>query len=99
MEYTKGKWEVSVSKVVTGEFYSVVSSYRKHQFEIAKIMSAKEDKANAQLIASAPDLYEALKAIDGYLSAPFPANITRKKSAVELLDKALAKVEKLDIKK
>ena len=39
------------------------------------------------------ELYDALKAIDGYLSASFPANLTRKKHAVELLDKALAKAE------
>ncbi|KKN57568.1 hypothetical protein LCGC14_0561140 [marine sediment metagenome] len=54
-------------------------------------------QANAERIVKAvnsfDDMYEALKAIDGYLSASFPANLTRKKSAVELLDKALAKAE------
>ena len=96
MEYTKGEWAIDCENQGNGgfaEWYTVDTRTR----HIACIANGArlddEDKANAQLIASAPDLYEALKAIDGYLSASFPANLTRKKSAVELLDKALAKAE------
>ena len=60
MTFTKGEWKVVVSRVTGGDFYSVVSNYRKHQYEVAKILYVPEDKANAHLIAAAPDMYEAL---------------------------------------
>ncbi len=43
---------------------------------------------------SAPDLYEACEAVDNYLSAPYPDNLTRKKIMFELVEKALAKAGK-----
>ena len=55
MNYTKGEWRVIGGK---GE-YSVISV--DEQITLANVYG--KDKANAQLIASAPDLYEALKAI------------------------------------
>lgn len=59
-DYTKGEWKVSGSGKrvwVTHEDASVVP--------IAEIRGENEEaKANAHLIAAAPAMYEALKAID-----------------------------------
>ena len=55
MEYTKGEWKVDGFRIFDTNGHSVANtgtfSNRKYD----------EDIANAQLIASAPDLYEALK--------------------------------------
>lgn len=86
-EYTKGEWKAIISRVTGGDFYSVVSNYHKHQFEIAKIMSMKEDKANAYLIAASPRMYEALK------EARITLNVLQPKGSAILreIDEALAK--------
>lgn len=56
-------------------------------------MSKMGEEFNKRLEAHAQDLYEACKAIDDYLVAPYPSNMKLKKIAVEMLDKAIAKVE------
>ena len=56
MEYTKGEWKVS--KPFKEIPYSVSSN---EKYPIARLGFTQEDEANAQLIASAPDMYEALK--------------------------------------
>lgn len=59
INYTKGEWKVSCRKNVYGdECYAINSGD-----EMIAIISGFGHKANAQLIASAPLLYEALKAI------------------------------------
>ena len=57
-------------------------------------MSKSGEEFERRLDLAKYDLYFALKAIDEYLLAPWPCNLQLKKYAVELLDKALAKVEK-----
>jgi hypothetical protein len=59
LNYTKGKWEVS--KPYQQIPYSVSSS---EKYPIARLGFSQEDEANASLIASAPDMYEALKEAD-----------------------------------
>ena len=49
--------------------------------------------ANTRLIAAAPDMYEALKAVDDYLSSNYPDNMKLKQIAVNKLVSALAKAE------
>ena len=60
MEYTKGEWKVS--KPFKEIPYSVSSN---EKYPIARLGFTQEDETNAQLIASAPDLYEALKELVG----------------------------------
>ena len=62
--------------------YSVSSN---EKYPIARLGFTQEDEANAQLIASAPDLYEALK-----LSRLHCAGGTK---IISIIDKALAKAE------
>ncbi len=38
-------------------------------------------------------MWVALKALDAYLSAPYPENMSLKELAVELMDKVIAEVE------
>jgi len=61
MEYTKGEWILDFSE----EHNGVVSIYVPKKGTIARIYTRSCDnyKANANLIASAPELYEALEDI------------------------------------
>ena len=47
---------------------------------------------------AAPDMYEALKAVDDYLSAPYPENMKLKQIAADKLVLALAKAGERCIK-
>lgn len=55
MEYTKGKWNATVDGILVNCNKGAICQLHK-----TKEMSSEEVKANANLIASAPDLYEAL---------------------------------------
>ncbi len=83
MEYTKGEWKVRAKYDEQGW-----PTYR------LKWMDNPNDKveveANAHLIAAAPALYEALEAVDDYLSAPYPENMKLKQIAADKLVTALA---------
>ena len=85
MKHTKGEWGVRGILLTGLHVYSKDTNY-----PIAVGIESKED---AQLIAAAPDLYEALKAINKYLETGHPQNMRLKKIAVVLLDKALALAE------
>lgn len=83
--YTKGKW-----KIVSDEMSILICDEVGRVIVVVKDGSYEEKVANAQLIASAPDLYEALKgcadivaALDGTGDTPLGRQIA----------KALAKVE------
>ena len=56
-----------------------------------------EDKANAQLIASAPDMYEALKELTKYTEGSIMRTIPEQKAIVIKAYKALAKAEGNDV--
>ena len=52
------------------------------------------NEADANLIKAAPALYEALKAVDDYLSAPYPENMNLKQIAADKLVEALAQADR-----
>jgi len=64
MEYTKGKWIINFSEERNG----TISVYVPLRGTVARIYTRSCDdyKANAHLIAAAPDMYEALK-LNSYL--------------------------------
>jgi len=89
-QYTKGEWKKY------GQHIHINTSNTSD--EIATVlwpdwMPESEARANAHLIAAAPKMYEALKAFDHYLSAPYPHNMKLKKYATDLMEQALAKAE------
>mgnify|MGYP001592525511 CR=1 FL=1 len=60
MNYTKGEWEVE--PIIKGETYIILTKY--HRYELARVFIHNgEQKTNAHLMASAPDMYEALDCI------------------------------------
>jgi hypothetical protein len=81
MNYTKGKWKVDGFRIFDTNGHSVATtgtfSGRKYE----------EDIANAYLIASAPDLYEALKDLVGICEEFFFED------QLEQANKAIAKAE------
>ena len=84
--YTKGEWTVDPDyDWVRSEDGRVVANCTGYDRD--------EQRANAHLIAAAPAMYEALKAVDKYFTTGFPDNMRRKRIAVEMLDEALAKAE------
>jgi len=85
MNYTKGDWE----QVFDGIMYYVdVVGRKRNDFSIA---NCYHNKANAHLIAAAPDMYEALNNVRTLIVAQFPQLI--KSYTYGLIDKALAKAE------
>lgn len=83
MEYTKGEWEV--------KGYPSGRYIQTNEIIIAQVWGQKpmaETEANAQLIASAPDLYEALAYLNEHCSPEMFSNYAREKCR-----KALAKAE------
>ena len=81
MEYTKGDWKITES-FGRSKFLNVYVDAE----PIPEIIAHKIKKPNAQLIASAPDLYEALKYLDEHCSPEMFSNYAREKCR-----KALAK--------
>lgn len=80
MEYTKGEWTTGQRE---GEYSHWVDIGMSQRITVV-------NKANAQLIASAPDLYEALKELvgrDEYGSIRLPTQ------ALDIMKKAIAKAE------
>ena len=104
MNNTKGEWKVRIErhhKASGGRIYNIeirspMNSGRGHQ-PICKIYHGYvNDEANAQLIASAPDLYEALKLTRNNLQTLSDAALHYKKTFsanLEILNKALSKAE------
>lgn len=90
MNYTKGEWKVEDETVIVCGM-RLIASTTAGGFNYSAYR--KENEANAHLISAAPDMYEALKALDEYGNASHPYNLKLKKVAFELLDKALAKAE------
>jgi len=66
MEYTKGKWEVYQTDVKPDRWMVCAGDTGKRGIAktvLDNVIPPAEKQANANLIASAPDLYEALKGI------------------------------------
>ena len=91
MEYTEGEWKASHPLDDIAYFGNKEGTIARIQWFAG--IPVKEQKANIQLIATTPDMYEALKAIDDYLSAPYPKNMPLKQIAADKLVSALAKAE------
>ena len=91
MNYTKGEWRV------TGEcFHDNIGAYRLVLGANDELIghlwpnSNPQTEANAQLIAAAPDMYEALKVVVGYFDSPEVSNAS---DFIPQLRNALAKAE------
>ena len=82
MEYTKGEWWVEVS-----DNFTTVEA-------ISQTICTDVSNCDAHLIAAAPAMYEALKAVDDYLSTPYPENMNLKQIAADKLVEALAQVDR-----
>jgi len=95
MNYTKGKWYVALNgKVMVkhdGEMFTEICQMPFYTAREADEMPESSD--NAHLIAAAPLMYEALKAVDDYLSAPYPENMKLKQIATDKLVYSLNKAE------
>ena len=89
MSYTKGEWK---AYLIEKPDKWMVCSGKSGIDGVAKMVDENQ-KANANLIAAAPDLYEALLAFDEYTKTNYPANIRLKQIAVEKMDAVLAKAE------
>ena len=87
--HTKGEW--LITRDTKRDYIAVRSVDDSPVCFIHSIIPNAE--ANAHLIAGAPILYEACKAVDEYLNAGFPNNLKLKKIMFELVEKAIAKVE------
>jgi hypothetical protein len=96
MEYTKGEW--SKGSFADEPFArSLLSIYREDGEAIVMVLSPnlmafEEAEANAQLIAAAPDLYEACKAVLPLLTGAFYITHTTRPEIVAL-KQAIAKAE------
>jgi len=89
MNYTKGEWKVGKATDVMGyetPIYANTDEGRDYEIATVHIYNG-EQIANAQLIASAPDLYEALKTIVELK----PFNYHNCYLAVKTAEQALAK--------
>lgn len=90
MEYTKGEWKVDYRgsvghiKAVIGDISPTVCRYSPPP-HCASYIPEEEQKANALLIASAPDLYEALKLALNFIGQDKQARI--------IVEHALTKAE------
>ena len=74
MNYSKGKWKV-IGSFITAPIKDDESK-EEYEIEICRLTQYRDDienKANANLIAAAPDMYEALKDITEFLVAYCPA--------------------------
>ena len=82
INYTKGEWEQGGQVIYKADGRPIIAT-------VNYIGMEDEGKANAQLIAAAPDMYEVLKDIAEMKVMPV--------SYIELAKRALAKVEKEEL--
>ena len=93
MNYTKGEWEASKTLNFTGTLVSYITCGNKTiaQTRLSDNEDTKEEnQANAQLIASAPDMYEALLVAKGNMEA---LHVDPQDPMYLEIKKALAKAE------
>jgi hypothetical protein len=96
MKHTPGKWKVKQWKREKAKdgFVTVVADSRGHGlFQSTEYGESKKVEANAKLIASAPELLEALKAMTKLFEkrVPYPNNTQRYKQAIKAIAKAEGK--------
>lgn len=89
MEYTEGEWEVGKTPPLSNW---VVGVDLKDPMKMDVVANLYANEADAHLIASAPDLYEACKEAENFfilMKAYIPAH----GNTLKLLQEALAKAE------
>lgn len=94
MDYTKGEWKASKSHNFTGTLVSYITCGEKNIAQTRlddREATAEENQANTQLIASAPDLYEACKSVLESINALVPDDTLE--GCAMVLEQALAKAE------
>jgi len=97
MNYTKGEWEAVMG--INKRIEVVVETDKVLQEkQIAQLFPRRTDEemlANANLIAAAPDLYEACKGLIEIAEMAMPTSFFQSDSRVELAQQALAKAAML----
>ena len=96
MKHTPGKWKVKQWKREKAKdgFVTVVADSRGHGlFQSTEYGESKKVEANANLIAAAPEMLEALKAMTKLFEkrVPYPNNTQRYKQAIKAIAKAEGK--------
>lgn len=93
MDYTKGEWKASIPKGSNG--YWKVEGYNDEIAILYQAVPAVELEANAHLISSSPDMYEALKMGKDALKALLYEHPDDEigKAQLKVIDKALSKAE------
>ena len=93
MEYTKGEWKIkrfdticSASIFASGECVADIIS------DVEDGPTLDESLANANLIAAAPDMYEALKATE-YTMSVDPSELMEHPITASMVREAIAKAE------
>ena len=86
MDYTKGEWEVS--KHATPSYAPQYGIYSEGSNDFC-IVKDENAESNAHLIASAPDLFEALKEADNWLNGRLVCG--GKERLISITQRALAK--------
>ena len=93
MEYTVKKWVVVPTGI--GEYPYCIDTEDKEVAKIHGLRNNAEAKANARLIAAAPDLYEACKNARHLIGSSVKGMVP---GLYEQLNRAIAKVENATIK-
>ena len=87
MEYTKGEWKLvqpASRQIEVLGYTGMIATLR-----LNSLMTPQEMQANAQLIASAPDLYEALiELVAWYKARGFDRELPEYRNAEKALTKA-----------
>ncbi|MBA7574724.1 hypothetical protein ES708_16539 [subsurface metagenome] len=92
INYTKGEWKLV--QPASGQIEVLGLTGMVASIKLNSLIQPKEMLANAQLIASAPDLYEALKALTNDAQASPKINVWEiPYSTIQDAIKALAKAE------
>ena len=89
MTHTKGEWKIEIPFQEWATQIDIFGPKREHIGSVGLFSDKEEQKANAQLIASAPDLLEACKSV---LSALKEGRTNS--DHIDSLQQAINKVEK-----
>lgn len=89
MEYSKDDWKIEGERIIVGKDRELINGLTVG----GEIIATVNDKANAHLIASAPALYEALKALLFQFAVAVEHPYSKDKEVYDQAGQALAKAE------